>query len=58
LFLTHRPDKELRLIPGAYADASRFMQQHPQTKQYFEKVSELVDGFESPFGMELLEASA
>jgi O-acetyl-ADP-ribose deacetylase (regulator of RNase III) len=49
-----RPDKELRLIPGAYADASRFMQQHPQTKQYFEKVSELVDGFESPFGMELL----
>ena len=49
-----RPDKELRLVPGAYEDASKFMQQHPQTKQHFEKVSELVDGFESPFGMELL----
>jgi len=49
-----RPDKELRLIPGAYEDATRFLQEHPQTKQHFNKVSELVEGFESPFGMELL----
>ncbi|WP_198246320.1 type II toxin-antitoxin system antitoxin DNA ADP-ribosyl glycohydrolase DarG [methane-oxidizing endosymbiont of Gigantopelta aegis] len=49
-----RPDKELRLVPGAYEDATEFMRQHPQTRQHFEKVSELVEGFESPFGMELL----
>lgn len=49
-----RPDKELRLVPGAYEDASNFLQQHPQTRQHFDKVSELVEGFESPFGMELL----
>ncbi len=49
-----RPDKELRLVPGAYDDASKFLQEHPQTKQHFDKVSELVEGFESPFGMELL----
>lgn len=49
-----RPDKELKLIPGAYEDASKFLQKHPQTKQHFDKVSELVEGFESPFGMELL----
>ena len=49
-----RPDKELKLVPGAYEDASKFLQKHPQTKQHFNKVSELVEGFESPFGMELL----
>ena len=49
-----RPDKELRLVPGVYADATEFMRQYPQTRQHFEKVSKLVDGFESPFGMELL----
>jgi O-acetyl-ADP-ribose deacetylase (regulator of RNase III) len=49
-----RPDKELRLVPGAYEDASKFIQEHPQTKQHFDKVSDLVEGFESPFGMELL----
>lgn len=49
-----RPDKELKLLPGAYEDASKFIQKHPQTKQHFAKVSDLVEGFESPFGMELL----
>ncbi len=49
-----KPDKELRLVPGAYEDATKFLQEHPQTKQHFDKVSELVEGFESPFGMELL----
>lgn len=48
------PDKELKLVPGAHEDASKFVEQHPQTKQHFDKVSDLVDGFESPFGMELL----
>lgn len=49
-----RPDKELRLVPGVYEDATNILQEHPQTKQHFDKVSELVEGFESPFGMELL----
>jgi len=49
-----RPDKELKLVPGAYEDATKFLQEHPQTMQHFDKVSELVEGFESPFGMELL----
>jgi O-acetyl-ADP-ribose deacetylase (regulator of RNase III) len=49
-----RPDKELMLVPGAYEDASKFLREYPQTKQHFDKVSDLVEGFESPFGMELL----
>jgi O-acetyl-ADP-ribose deacetylase (regulator of RNase III) len=49
-----KPDKELRLIPGVIKDATRFLQDHPQTKQHFDRVSDLVEGFESPFGLELL----
>ncbi len=48
------PDKELKLVPGAYEDASRFLKEYPQTKQHYDRVSNLVEGFESPFGMELL----
>lgn len=32
----------------------RFLQQHPDTRTRFDKVAELVEGFESPFGLELL----
>ncbi len=49
-----RPDKELKLLPGAYEKASRFLKKHTQTKRNFDKVSELIEGFESPFGLELL----
>ena len=49
-----QPDKMLSLVSGAYEDASKMMQKYPETKQRFDKVSELVDGFESSFGMELL----
>jgi hypothetical protein len=49
-----KPDKQLKLVPGAYEDASRFLAEHQQTKEYFKQVSDLVEGFESPFGMELL----
>jgi len=49
-----KPDKELQLVPGAYEEASVFMQNYPKTRLHIEKVSELVEGFESPFGLELL----
>tara|TARA_R110002051_G_scaffold140454_6_gene213418 strand:+ start:44460 stop:45518 length:1059 start_codon:yes stop_codon:yes gene_type:complete len=48
------PDKPLQLVPGAVDDASQFLQQHPDTQARFDKVSQLVEGFESPFGLELL----
>ena len=49
-----RPDKEIRIVPGAIEDASKFLLEHPETQSHFEKVSKLVEGFESPFGLELL----
>lgn len=48
------PNKPLNLVPGAAQEASAFLQQHPATRARFDRVADLVDGFESPFGLELL----
>lgn len=48
------PDKPLTLIPGAVEDASRFLDDSPVTLDRFKRVAHLVNGFESPFGLELL----
>jgi len=48
------PDKQLKLVPGATDEAARFLEQHPDTRNRFNKVAELVEGFETPFGLELL----
>jgi hypothetical protein len=48
------PDKPLTLVPGAVEDASSFLAQHPETRERFNSVVALVDGFESSFGLELL----
>jgi O-acetyl-ADP-ribose deacetylase (regulator of RNase III) len=48
------PDKLLQLVPGAIADAKASLAAHPATRGRFEKVAGLVEGFETPFGLELL----
>lgn len=48
------PDKQLTLMPGATKNASHFLEQHLDTRNRFNKVAELVEGFETPFGLELL----
>ena len=48
------PDKELALVPGAVSDANRFLEEHPDTRARFDRVADLVAGFESSFGLELL----
>lgn len=48
------PEKELHLVPGAIEEARDFLEKHPSTRQRFERVSRLVEGFESPQGLELL----
>lgn len=48
------PDKQLFLVPGAIEDATAFLAHHDATRARFDRVSELVKGFESPFGLELL----
>lgn len=48
------PTKQLSLVPGALGDASKVLQEHQDTLKRFERVTNLVEGFESPFGLELL----
>lgn len=48
------PDKQLTLVPGAVEEAASFLGDHPPTRERFDRVSSLVEGFETPFGLELL----
>ncbi|MBN2325884.1 MAG: macro domain-containing protein [Candidatus Omnitrophica bacterium] len=50
------PEKKLNLVPGAVDEAQAFLQKRPDTLSRFERVSKLVDGFETPFGLELLSS--
>ncbi len=48
------PDKPLTLLPGAVEEAAAFIAEHRETRERFDRVAALVEGFESPFGLELL----
>ncbi|WP_372022626.1 macro domain-containing protein (plasmid) [Tistrella mobilis] len=48
------PSKQLELVPGAVGDASALLDTSPETRQRLDRVAGLVDGFETPFGLELL----
>lgn len=48
------PNKQLALVPGAIQDAESFLAAHPATHERFDRVARLVEGFETPFGLELL----
>jgi O-acetyl-ADP-ribose deacetylase (regulator of RNase III) len=50
------PDKPMEIISGAERDAEAFLEQHPETCARMRRVEELVDGFETPFGLELLSS--
>lgn len=49
-----QPDKPLELVPGAREDAKALLSDKGDIITRFEKVGELVEGFETPFGLELL----
>lgn len=48
------PTKPLSLVPGIASEAMAFLTSHQPTKERFNRVGALVDGFETPFGLELL----
>ncbi len=48
------PEKQLELVPGAVKDAEAFLSDDGDTKTRFDRVGKLVEGFETPFGLELL----
>ncbi|MDP8240871.1 MAG: macro domain-containing protein [Candidatus Hatepunaea meridiana] len=50
------PDKQISIVPGATEDAKNFLEDNAETQNRFERVTELVQGFETPFGLELLSS--
>jgi O-acetyl-ADP-ribose deacetylase (regulator of RNase III) len=48
------PDKPLELVPGALKEAEMVLAERADTRERFDRVTQLVEGFESPFGLELL----
>ncbi|WP_126147192.1 type II toxin-antitoxin system antitoxin DNA ADP-ribosyl glycohydrolase DarG [Synechococcus elongatus] len=49
-----RPSKPLELKPSASEQAEKFLAEHEETQQRFSRVANLIYGFETAFGMELL----
>lgn len=48
------PETPLELLPGAVTEARAFLASMPESVSRVGKVIALIDGFETPFGMELL----
>ena len=49
-----QPEKQIELDLESAERAEVFLQDHPETRKRFGRVADLVEGFETPFGMELL----
>lgn len=49
-----RPDMQLTLVPGAVKDATAFLSGHREVQELLGKVANLVEGWETPHGLELL----
>ncbi|MEQ8557669.1 MAG: macro domain-containing protein [Henriciella sp.] len=48
------PRKQLELVPGAFVDAEGYLKNKRAELERLDRIASLVDGFESPFGLELL----
>jgi O-acetyl-ADP-ribose deacetylase (regulator of RNase III) len=51
---SQRKDAEIELLPGALQAADAFIEQESESRVRLCQVSELIEGFETPYGMELL----
>ena len=50
------PSKQLDLVPGAFEDAEAFLNENADTQARLHRVFDLIEGFESSFGLELLSS--
>lgn len=48
------PEKIIELLPGAVEAARAALEHRPETQERFDRVGQLIKGFESHFGLELL----
>ncbi|MEO5354528.1 MAG: macro domain-containing protein [Magnetococcus sp. XQGC-1] len=54
---SNNPETPMKLLPGAVEKAEAFLDKHPDTRDRFLRVADLIEGFETPFGMELLSTA-
>ena len=48
------PEHEIELLPGAIQEAEAFIGADEEARKRLQQVSSLIDGYETPYGMELL----
>ncbi|GIW99314.1 MAG: Appr-1-p processing protein [Pirellulaceae bacterium] len=53
---SQKPDQEIELMPGATDEAQRFLQGETEPVARLDRVARLIEGFETPYGMELLSS--
>ena len=53
---SQKPDVEIELLPGATDEADRFLARNADAGPRLQRVADLIDGFETPYGMELLSS--
>jgi O-acetyl-ADP-ribose deacetylase (regulator of RNase III) len=53
---TQKPDVEIELLEGAAAEAEAFLSDHVAEHERLARVNRLIEGFETPYGLELLSS--
>jgi O-acetyl-ADP-ribose deacetylase (regulator of RNase III) len=53
---SQRPDTDIELLPGAVEEADAVLAEHPESMARLKRVADLIQGFETPYGMELLSS--
>ncbi|EFI34820.1 Appr-1-p processing domain protein [Desulfonatronospira thiodismutans ASO3-1] len=53
---TQKPDVEIKLLPDAIDAADVLLSKHLEAYKHLNRVADLVDGFETPYGMEMLSS--
>jgi hypothetical protein len=53
---SQKPDVEIELLPGAADEAERFLARNTDAAPRLQRVADLIEGFETPYGMELLSS--
>ena len=51
---SQNPNAQIELLSGAVEEANAVLSRMPESRARLERVSSLIDGFETPYGMELL----
>ena len=54
---SQKPDVKIDILPGAIQAADEFLADKEESKKRLQRVAELIEGFETPYGMELLASA-